>query len=212
VKRGFLLVNLSFVLFVLPVTAQIKLGIKGGISTYDLGLNDVLSITNNSDEFELGISDAKYGYHIGVVVQVRLGGFVLQPEAVFNSNSVDFRFEDITNPMPGRVFTEKYQNLDIPLMLGLKAGPIRIITGPVGHYFLKSTSDLLDYESYSQHFRDLTYGWQVGIGLDFFNLMLDVRYEGNFSKFGEHIYFFGNRYTFSNSPSRLLGSLAITIG
>jgi len=135
-------------LFVLPATAQIKLGIKGGISTYDLGLNDVLAITNNSDQFELSISDAKYGYHIGLVVQVRLGGFVLQPEIMFNSNSVDFTFEDVTNPMPGRVFTEKYQNLDIPVMLGLKAGPIRIITGPVGHYFLKSTSDLLDYESY----------------------------------------------------------------
>jgi len=212
VRRRFLLLILCSTLFILPGTAQIKLGIKGGVSTYDLGLNDVLSITSDTDEFELGISNAKYGYHIGLVIQVKFGGFVLQPELVFNSNSVDFTFEDINEPMPGRVFTEKYQNLDFPLMLGLKAGPLRIIAGPVGHYFLKSTSDLLDFESYRQQFRDLTYGWQAGIGLDFFNLMLDVRYEGNFSKFGDHIYFYGNKYSFTNSPSRLIASLAISIG
>ncbi|MDH3651798.1 MAG: PorT family protein [Saprospiraceae bacterium] len=201
------------VIFSLGISqAQVRLGLKGGVSTYDLGVNELISVVDGSDAFELGISDAKFGFHLGAVVQFQIGSFVIQPEAVFNSNSVEYSLRDGNNPSVTELFSEKYQYVDIPLMFGIKAGPLRLMAGPVGHYFVDSSSDLFDFESYDQKFKSMTYGYQGGIGLDFFNVMLDVRYEGNFSKFGDHIVFGGTAYSFDSSPARLLASIAITIG
>ena len=88
---------------------------------------------------------------------------------------------------------------------------MRLMGGAVGHYFLSSSSELTEFEDYEQKFDNLTYGWQAGIGVDVLNIMLDVRYEGNFSKFGDHIVFSGESFAFDHAPARLLASLAITI-
>ncbi|NND35078.1 MAG: PorT family protein [Saprospiraceae bacterium] len=190
--------------------AQLRFGFKGGISTYDLGVSDAISIDQSGSTFLLDVQDARYGYHIGLVLQGKIGSFVLQPEVVFNSNSVDYSFGQ-TNNGSTDIFSEKYQNIDIPLMFGLKAGPMRLMAGPVGHYFLKSTSELFEFENYDQKFSDLTYGWQAGIGVDLLNIMVDIRYEGNFTKFGDHIVFSGQQYSFANAPARLIASLAVAI-
>ncbi len=190
---------------------QVRFGFKGGLSTYDLGVNQALEIVSGANTFALNVEDSKYGYHLGLVLQAKLGSFIIQPELVFNSNSVDFSFKEVTQSTPANIFTERYQNLDIPLLLGLSAGPMRLMAGAVGHYHLKSSSELFEYESYDQKFEDLTYGWQAGIGVDVLNVMLDVRYEGNFTKFGDHIVFSGTSYAFDNAPARLLASLAVTI-
>jgi hypothetical protein len=193
------------------LNGQVRFGVRGGISTYDLGVTEAIQVRQGGSEFLLNVQDAKYGYHAGLVLQIKLASFVIQPELLFNSNSVDYRFGETTNPGSGNIFTERYQNLDIPLLLGLKAGPMRLMAGPVGHYFLKSTSELFEFESYDQKFSNLTYGWQGGIGVDLLNVMVDIRYEGNFYTFGDHIIFSGQRYNLASSPARLLASLAVTI-
>ncbi len=190
---------------------QVKFGIKGGVSTYDLGANDALMIVTNTSDFLLNVRDAKYGYHVGFVFQGLIGAFVIQPEIVFNSNTVDYTFEDVANSTVNNVFSEKYNNVDLPIMMGLKAGPLRLMAGPVGHFFINSVSDLDDLEFYDPMFDTVTFGWEAGIGLDFLNLMLDIRYEGNFYSFGDHFNFAGNSYAFDSNPARLLASLAITI-
>ena len=204
-----LTIGLIVFCFAGSLTAQLRFGVKGGLSTYDLGVNDALNITTGSNTFQLNVDDSKYGYHLGIVLQGRIGNFIIQPEVVFNSNTVDFSLDQLPNG--SQILTERYQNLDIPFLLGLSAGPMRLMAGAVGHYFLKSTSELSDIETYQQKFDDLTYGWQAGIGVDVLNLMLDIRYEGNFSKFGDHIVFAGESYAFDHAPTRLLASLAITI-
>ncbi|MBK8506292.1 MAG: PorT family protein [Saprospiraceae bacterium] len=208
--RSYFSVGLLLLVGLSQVSAQIRFGIRVGGSTYDLGVSDALKITQGGNEFLLDVQDAKYGYHAGLVLQIKLASFVIQPEVLFNSNSVDYSYGQVSNPSTS-IFTERYQNLDIPLLLGLKAGPMRLMAGPVGHYFLKSTSELFEVESYDQKFKDLTYGWQGGIGVDLLNVMIDVRYEGNFSKFGDHITFYGQQYSFSSKPARLIASLALTI-
>ncbi len=199
------------VLLAVSATAQVRFGVKGGLSTYDLGVNNAIQIVQGGNQFELNVKDSKYGYHLGLLLQFSMASVLIQPEIVFNSNTVDFTFDQVTTGTPGNVFSERYQNLDFPLLLGLKAGPLRLMAGPVGHYFLSSSSDLFEFENYDQQFDDFTYGWQGGIGLDLLNLMLDVRYEGNFNKFGSHIVFAGRQYAFDNNPARLLASLALTI-
>lgn len=186
---------------------QVKFGFKAGLSSYDLGRDSIRVVDDQNEErFTVGINEAQYGFHAGIVLQANLNGFVIQPEVVWNTNRVDYRVTDANNVT--QVVTESFQFLDIPLMIGTKAGPLRLNIGPVGHVFLNNTSGLLDFDGYKEDFSTVTFGYQAGIGLDFWKLLIDVRYEGNLNNFGDHMSFFGQQYTFSDQPRRLLASVA----
>jgi hypothetical protein len=187
--------------------AQFKIGVKAGIGSYDLG-TDSIKIQNGSlgNQVKIAVEDASYGYHFGLVAQINLGGFIIQPEVLYNSNSVDFKVTDGFSM--DRIVKEKYQYLDIPILFGTKAGPLRLNVGPVGHVFLQNTSGFTDIEGYKEDFKSLTLGFQAGLGIDFWKILLDIRYEGNLTNFGSHITFDGNQYQFSERPRRLLASIS----
>lgn len=189
--------------------AQFSFGARVGVSTSDISGKDLNILSENGTEnLRLALADAKYGIHAGLIFQFKGSRWSIQPEVHFNSNKVDFEVEDINDPMASTIIKEEsYQYLDIPILLGLHLGPLHFQGGPVGHVFLSSTTELNDLEGYEQDFESLTVGYQVGGGLDIWNITLDVRYEGNFTGFGEHIQFFDRQYELDDSPSRWLFSL-----
>lgn len=197
-----------FFFFLLALTpfaaeAQFKIGLRGGLSTTDLN-----SETVNTNGLRLAIDDASYGYHLGLFVRGHLSERVyLQPEFLFNSNSVDFKLEGFGTGLGNRILTEKYQNLDIPFMLGYKLGPLRLEGGPVGHVHIRSKSDLDELDGYEKRFEDFQLGYQVGGGFDIWKFLIDVRYEGNFNNFGEHMRIAGQEVKFSQNPSRIVFTL-----
>lgn len=185
--------------------AQLKFGVRAGLSTTNL---DKETVSQNG--FNLAIKDAKYGYHLGIFTRASLGNTIyIQPEVLFNSSTVDFEIGEMGNGVVNTVLNEKYQNLDIPVMLGLKLGPARLEAGPVGHVFLKSKSEIEgEVTGYSQRFEDFNLGFQAGLGFDIFKKFLfDVRYEGNFNNFGEHMMLFGEEVSFSQNPSRIVATV-----
>lgn len=192
--------------------AQLNFGIKVGASTTDIGVN-LIEIPGNQtmDELKVAIEKANYGFSFGALFQIRLKWFVIQPEIIFNSSSVDFRVNDNIGNYTDKILTDTYQNLDIPFLFGFKAGPLRMQAGPVGHIPLQYVSELSSLEGFSSDFSPIEYGYQAGIGIDFFNLMVDFRYEGNFSKFGDYITFHDRKYNFADTPTRLILSMAIAI-
>jgi len=205
-KKTFI-VTLFAICCVASAEAQLKIGLRLGVSTTDVNPNDLDILNNGTTQIRLALDDAKYGIHGGLVIQGKIGNFLIQPEILFNSNRVDYEVSDAQNPdVSPLIKEEKYQYLDIPVLLGFKLGPLRLQAGPVGHIYINSSSELTDIDGYEERFKDFTFGWQGGIGLDLWKIMLDVRYEGNFSKFGDHITFFGDRYEFDKSPARFLFS------
>ena len=209
--KKLLFIALSFC-FLITTEAQVKFGIRGGISTSQVEPSDLL-IRNASDaeELKLAINDSNYGAHFGLFTQFKIKKFFIQPEVLFNSNSVDFTVTDFRDGnVVELIKNEKYQNLDIPLMMGFKFGPLRLQGGPVGHVFLNSTSELFDIEGYDQKFDEMTFGYQAGVGLDLWKFVLDVKYEGNFNKEGDHIVFGGQQFNFDQTPGRILVSLGIS--
>lgn len=193
------------------VQAQLKIGVKGGISTYDLGSDELLVVDQAGlDSFRLGIEKANFGFHAGIILRGMMGkAFFLQAEVLFNSNKVDYSWENLDDMAPKTILSENYNNLDIPLLLGLKAGPLCFNAGPVAHIYLNSTSDLKSIKQFEERFKKATFGWQGGVGINIWKILLEVRYEGNFNKSGEHFRFFGDQYTFSNNPSRILFSAGL---
>ena len=195
------------------MNAQVQLGFRLGASTPDLKAEDFRIFDNNGlESLNLALTEAEYGVHAGLVLRIYMGKFFLQPELMLNSNRANYRLDDVNQPDSVRLFQEKYQYLDIPFLLGYKAGPLRIQGGPVGHVYLSSASGLDDFESAKEDFKNLTLGYQVGLGLDLWKFTIDMRYEGNFNKAGEHFNFFGESYAFSQSPSRLMLSVGFMFG
>ena len=204
----------AVLLFSLDMTTQIKAGIKVGIASDQIEKEDIF--INNLDQFnDLGIAiqDASYGIQAGFFVQAKIGRFFIQPEFIFNSNSIDYAVSDFAN---GEIFesikSESYQHLDIPVMLGWKLGPLRLQGGPVGHVFLNSTSELFDISGYDQKFNEFTWGYQTGVGLDLWKFTLDARYEGNFNNLGDQFSIGNQDFAFSQTPSRVIFSLGYKFG
>lgn len=195
-----ILFALSLTFFAAAAQAQIfSFGLKGGINTQLKNPKDIF-VNNLDTAFNFGVDDAKFGTQFGGYV--RIGGKIfIQPEVMFNSNRTDYAIKKGSMP---QVFKEKYQNLDIPVLVGFTVGPFRLHGGPVGHYFLNSNSELTAVKDYDEKFKNLTWGYLAGLTIGKGRISADLRYEGNFNKQGDHVIFGGQQYNFSNTPSRFL--------
>lgn len=159
-----------FVLFMLISTlsfSQFEIGIKTGLSSTDLSPESIL-INNGDNTTEISIAQANYGFHFGLYTRVCIANIFIEPSFLFNSNSVDYKLDEqiFDTGIISSIKSETYNNLDIPLMVGMKLGFFRIQAGPVAHIFINSASELTAIDGYSQKFKDATYGLQGGIGLD----------------------------------------------
>lgn len=193
--------------------AQVRFGIKAGVNTVDIS-KDQLDVFDSEGrkQLRLAVEDANYGVNVGLFLLARSNRFFLQPELIYSSNSTDFRVDSsgAAGEYIDKLFKERYSNLDIPIMAGLRFGFLRIGAGPVGHVHLNSTSDLLDFKGYEQDFKSLTMGYQAGLGIDLSSIHVDIRYEGNLTKYGDHMKFFGRKVGFSDNPSRIIATIGIS--
>ncbi len=190
---------------------QLDIRLKAGVQSYDIDANE-LWIFDKEDlhALTLSVEEADYGLHFGIEMRLNLGRYYIAPEFLFSTNRVDYSIKDINDlEVIGKIFSEKYNYLNIPLNIGRRFGPFSFFVGPVGHLFINSTSDLFDIEGYSQKFKTMTYGWNAGVGLQISRFGVQLRHEGNFSYFGDHIRFFDKNFNFSDRPSRLLASFVM---
>jgi hypothetical protein len=205
-------------LFVFFMTAHVattnaqvfKYGIRGGVSTPDIKPSDVdsLLVKRGTESLRLKVSDANYGFHFGVWARLKLSKFYLQPEVVFNSSKVEYKIGKLGSTIDS-IRNQSFQNLDIPVMLGTKLGSFRINAGPVAHIRIGGTSDLVSTSGFTETFKTSTWGYQAGIGFDAGKVGIDIRYEGNFDKFGNQLMIGGKAYEFSKAPSRFTATASI---
>ncbi len=205
-RQPFILVLSGLLLLPMSGFAQLKAGIKIGFNSTQLTNSKEIQYQDPQgiEDFSLRIKEAKYGFHLGAYLKGYIGKFFIQPEALLNSNTTTY---DFSSSLPDRVLSETYQYLDIPFMLGLDMGILNIQAGPVGHVFINSSSELSSVAGIKEKWDDLLWGWQAGIGFDIWKFNLDLRYEGNFYRYGDHLTIFEDHYTLSNHPSRIITSL-----
>lgn len=188
---------------------QFELGVKAGISSFDLASDGIIFKDGNSD-YKLNFSNAEYGVHFGVYSRISFLGLYIEPAVLFNSNTVNFDLEELSENGPlNTLKSETYRNVDIPLLVGTKLGFLRLQAGPVAHFYLDSTSDLFSFNGYKHNFKSATYGGQIGLGVDVWRFRLDMLYETNLSKFGEHIEIDGELFAFDDGADRVMVTLGV---
>ncbi|MCP9236073.1 outer membrane beta-barrel protein [Lewinella sp. JB7] len=202
--------------FILPLLlcslcsfAQIELGLKAGLSTESLQGEQFGIDRDGRDDLMLALQDADYGFQFGALLRLPLGEkLTLQPEVTFNSAKNNYTFSDGAPEPTQVVFEERYNDLNVPVLLSYKVAFLRLHAGPVGHFFLSETSDLGSQYGLERTFETFNLGYALGGSVDIGPLTVDVRYDGNFAKYGETFTWQGDEYRMDQAPKRWIGSVA----
>src|SRR4030043_1624719 len=204
-KKLILIVLAVFI--VLPAFSQIKFGLKAGLSTTNLKMEDLKTLTSGQTQYVVdALKGANYGFHGGAFVRFSMLGFYVQPELLFASRTDEYNVTELDNPTV--VVKQQFNQLDIPIMLGLKVGPLRLNAGPSARLLINSPKDLIDDPDFKAMYNKLTFGYQAGIGVDIIKrLTLDLRYEGSLQKYQTQIQnVAGDKFNLDDRPNAFLFS------
>ncbi|HBC79597.1 MAG TPA: hypothetical protein DEO60_16190 [Bacteroidales bacterium] len=198
------------VLIALPAFSQVKFGLKAGLSTTNLKMTDLKTLTSGETEYVVNaIKGANYGFHGGAFVRFSMLGFYVQPELIFASRTDEYSVTELDNPAV--VVKQQFNQLDLPVMLGFKAGPVRLNAGPSARLLINSPKDLIDHPDYKTMYNSLTFGYQAGIGVDLLKrLTVDLRYEGSLQKYQTQIEnVAGDKFKLDDRPNAFLLSVGL---
>ncbi|MGC9374180.1 MAG: porin family protein [Bacteroidales bacterium] len=205
--------------FFMVSQAQIKFGIKAGLTSTSINTDEVIEDINDANIQSLKVKgqNANVGFQGGIFSRITIVNFYVQPELLFTSTSGEVKVTTIyenQNPV-SVVKDQKFRQIDFPIMLGYKLGPIRLQTGPVGTIMLSSDPALsdvaeLDAIEVKEEFNGATWGYQVGAGLDILNkVTIDVKYEGNLSKLGDGVKIAGKTRNFDSRNNQWIATVGI---
>lgn len=152
-------------------------GIKGG-----------LNYSANGDYFESASDvaenpDRNIGYHIGFFGKIGAAKVYVRPELVFTKTKSDYQNSEFD-----------MSKLDVPVLLGINiVGPLHVFAGPAFQYILDTKFDGIKIDDVEN---DFTVGMNIGAGVNFGKLGVDLRYERGFSN---------NEATFINTDITAVG-------
>ena len=109
----------------------------------------------------------------------------IQPELLVSAKGGSFDL--IRAGLATQQIDVRLTTLDIPVLLGVKLGPLRLNAGPMASLTISKSQSLKDAlsqystQSIDETVKQAVFGYQAGIGITLLGLQLDGRYEGNLS-------------------------------
>ncbi len=183
--------------------AQFSWGLKAGATSNNFKLEEALNV--GAQQTIEAAKQASWGFHGGVFVRLSMLGIMIQPEVLFSmaENNIP-----VTDAGIEEIRSQKFNKLDVPVLLGVKLGPVRLMAGPAASVMLSSTSDL--WEDAENVYKTATFGYQAGVGVDILKkITLDVRYEGGLNNFGDEITIGQETFTLDGRNNAILISAGI---
>jgi hypothetical protein len=212
--KSALIVMLIFILTV-TASAQIRLGIRGGLNASRLKSSTEFRTPNPTPESDYRITIPNYmmvGYHVGLIGQIQLFNFFIQPEALYTVTRNDINVYDLNSATPENAdnITQRLNRIDVPVLLGVKLKSFKMEVGPVVTFLISEDSDLEQITQYDLQLNKASAGFQAGIGFDRRHFCLDLKYEGSLSKLSDGINIGNNeRIGFDSRISQVILSAGI---
>jgi len=207
-KKLILIFAASFLLVQFADAQMFSFGIKAGLGVNQLKVSDLTGIDNGTDVYDLVTGESVMGYHVGVQTRIKIAMLFVQPELYFNDGGGTL--EKVVENGTNELMNVDFKRIDLPVLVGVKFGPLRVGAGPVGSYVVKESviNDIADLDpDYSVFTNSMTWGFQAGLGLDLSKISLDARYEGSLSKLGETFSVGGTDFDLDARPSQWVFSL-----
>jgi hypothetical protein len=168
-------ISILFVLFSISAFSQFHFGLRAGLSSSQIKINETVN------GLKISTGDNKFGYHVGLFSQIIFNKkFVVMPELLFTSTGGNIDLNDGTNV--SEVWNLQYNRMDIPLNFGFKFLKIfRISAGPYASILLSADArqDNIS-QDVKNNYKNMLWGYQAGLGVDFWMVVVDLKYEGSF--------------------------------
>lgn len=131
-------------------------GIKGGLNFAGNGDFTTESLTEAPDR--------NVGFHLGVFGKIDLGPLFVRPEVVYTRTQSDFR--------SNKLIISKF---DVPVLIGVEFFDLlSVFAGPSLQYIVDNEFENIALDAPEN---DFTIGAQLGVGLNFEQFGIDLRYE-----------------------------------
>jgi len=172
--KKILLASLLFIGVAQLAQAQLQVGLKAGVNYNSDSFNNVSNDVLNGAE-------SRTGYHAGIWFRAKLPivGLYLRPEIVYTELSNDITYDNTFTT--AKTTDYKFRKIDVPVLLGKKIFGIgNIFAGPSFQYILSSDFGFDDLREVSTD--QFSLGIQLGGGIEFGRLGIDVRWERGLSK------------------------------
>ncbi|GET25112.1 porin family protein [Prolixibacter sp. NT017] len=228
---------LSFVLVALTTSlfAQlpISLGIKGSINSTKITTDNAIAGASSYTLNDLK-ADAANGFNVGAFLRLKHNKVFLQPELLYSVQKGKTTFDgsnldpnSTTDDFQGAVTQHMdVKSIQVPILLGvkvldLKVASVNLMTGPAMSFILngseisfnKQSGVAVDPSLYDpNNFKNNTWDWQLGAGVDVAMLSFDVRYAWALTNVSEGVS--NNDPTvigFKNKGNSLILSLGIRL-
>lgn len=220
--RKLFILTLTLFSFTFANAQLLRFGVKGGVSSTNVKIDETslqgLTTTDGLKQFAVEQGNSKLGLHFGVFGRIQLAGLFIQPEILFTQSKgeVVLSYINSTDEAIQTVEDQKFNKIDIPVMVGWKFGPARIGLGPVASIMLSENDGLkkelasLTSQSAESNFKNAVFGYQLVAGIDIFKkITFDFKYEGNLSKLGEGITLGDSDFKFDQRNPQFIFSLGI---
>lgn len=174
-------INILLLMIILAFTSTLVaqgFGVKGGV-------NFGKFVGDDADIFSDAL-DEKYnfGYGGGLFISLPIDPLDIRIEALYQQNGAKYEGEE--EGVTG-TYTVQLNWIDIPVLVGINAGPIRVFAGPYIDYFLGGKFKLeVSYEGESfdedediesDDLQSINYGFIGGVAFGVGGLELEVRYS-----------------------------------
>ena len=170
-KKVILLMCLAFG-FSQISNAQIDFGVKAGVNYNNNG--DATTLKDTGNDVIAG-AKAKSGYHAGIWFRGKLPivGLYLRPELVYTQVKSEYTTGNNTSDYD-------FKKIDVPVLIGKKfLGVANAFIGPSFQYIIDNDFKLAD--ATTDEFDKFSVGLQMGVGVEFGRLGIDVRWERGLS-------------------------------
>lgn len=182
--------------------AQFKFGLRGGLNFSNIARETY--VLDNPQTSVTTLRDSYTGFHVGVMSQISLAGVFIMPELLFASTGNHMVLREGDTEV---YYQQKFSQIDIPIMVGSKLGPVRLGVGPVASVILNSKSDLPEEAPFKERFKPATWGFQVGAGLTLGTMAIDLKYQFGLSNLGDGIEIGNQTYDFDTRPKQIVLSI-----
>ena len=192
-------------------SSKVMFGLRVGAATANIAADEV-TFENAGRQFKLVADNKEFSYHLGVFAQFRMNKWALQPEVVFRSAKADYMLSEfVTTEFISSIRTENYAYVDVPVMLAYRLGALRIQAGPAAKFYITSSTEFVGIAEFSESYQKVDFGYQAGIGLDIWRFIVDLKYDGDIEKVGDHMSFGGQSIDFGTQAGRFLFSIGYSL-
>ncbi len=220
-KKVTLVLTLLFVLG-FYAQAQVKFGLRGGVSSSQFTLDDAIEVSSADDtntSLKINARSAKVGFHFGGMMQITIVGMYIQPELLFVSAGGEVEVTEVGNngeEISSTIADQRFLKLDVPVIAGWKVGPARFGLGPVASFNMSSNNELEniiedevgDGAAAKEKFSSASWSLQLNTGLNVLGkVAIDVKYEIGLSKLGSGVEIDNTNYNFTQRNNQLIFSV-----